>query len=173
MAIDARHRPRGKPSNPTMPARGPHSWRMSQVRGKNTWPELRLRAILVRSRLSGWRTHLAVLPGRPDFVFEIAKVAVFVDGAFWHGHPSTFHPHRLSKFWREKILGNRRRDRRVCRQLKSLGWRVIRIWDHDIRRRSSHVLRRISDAIIAGTRTAKTSGNRFATRRTLPRNRAR
>ena len=69
------------------------------------------------------------MPGRPDFVFPNAKVVVFTDGDFWHGNPRKFRlPRSNIKYWREKILSNRRRDRRIDRALRAKGWTVIRLW---------------------------------------------
>ncbi|MBI5692843.1 MAG: hypothetical protein HZC55_22420 [Verrucomicrobia bacterium] len=70
-------------------------------------------------------------PDRPDFLFPRAKLAVFVDGCFWHGCPlhATW-PKQNAAFWRKKLLANRRRDREVNRLLRRAGWRVLRIWEH-------------------------------------------
>lgn len=104
---------------------------MSRIRGRgNRDTELRLIALMRAHRITGWRRGSA-LPGRPDFVFPRARLAVFVDGCFWHGCPlhATW-PRQNAAFWRAKILGNRRRDRAVDRQLRKLGWVVVRIWEH-------------------------------------------
>ena len=72
-----------------------------------------------------------MLPGRPDFVFPRQRLAVFVDGCFWHGCPThATWPKQNAKFWRTKIPGNQRRDRAVSRLLRKKGWRVLRIWEH-------------------------------------------
>lgn len=113
------------------------SWLMSRIGGKNTLPEIQLRKALFAAGLRGWRLHAGELPGKPDIVFRRKRIALFVDGAFWHGHPSKFRPGRLSSWWEEKILTNKRRDRRVDRQLKVMGWKVVRVWDVDIRRNAS------------------------------------
>jgi DNA mismatch endonuclease (patch repair protein) len=75
------------------------------------------------------------LPGRPDFAFPARRLAVFVDGCFWHGCPrhGTL-PKGNARFWREKIARNRERDREVNLELRRRGWRVIRIWEHELRR---------------------------------------
>jgi DNA mismatch endonuclease (patch repair protein) len=111
---------------------------MSRIRGSgNRDTELRLIAILRAHHLTGWRRGSS-LPGRPDFVFPRAKLAVFVDGCFWHGCPlhATW-PKQNAYFWRNKLLGNRRRDRAVNRILRRAGWRVLRIWEHALTRRLS------------------------------------
>ncbi len=75
------------------------------------------------------------MPGRPDFAFPARRVAVFVYGCFWHGCPrhGTL-PKSNARFWREKIARNRERDREVNRELRRRGWRVLRIWEHELRR---------------------------------------
>lgn len=115
-----------------IPARtDPHRSRMlSAVRGKgNATTELLLAGILRQSKLPGWRRHLP-LPGRPDFAWPRLKVTVFVDGCFWHGCPRCYQaPKHNAAFWREKVEGNRRRDRRVRWLLRAGGWTVLRIWE--------------------------------------------
>jgi DNA mismatch endonuclease (patch repair protein) len=84
-------------------------------------------------RITGWRRHLP-LPGKPDFCFVRQKVAVFVDGCFWHGCPKCYiRPKSNQRFWDEKRHANMARDRKVCRELKSLGFRVIRLYEHQLK----------------------------------------
>src|SRR5688572_6160621 len=103
---------------------------MSQVRGRgNRNTEVRLAKLLRVSGLRGWRRHLK-LPGTPDFCFKLRKVAIFVDGCFWHGCPGCYtSPRRNSTFWVAKVTSNRARDKRVNRLLRSLGWKVLRLWE--------------------------------------------
>jgi DNA mismatch endonuclease (patch repair protein) len=103
---------------------------MSRIRGKgNEKTELRLARFLRAEGVSGWRRHL-MIPGRPDFSFPRQKVAVFVDGCFWHGCPKCFRlPKQNRAFWKAKIEGNRKRDRSVNGRLRRLGWHVLRIWE--------------------------------------------
>lgn len=103
---------------------------LSAVRGRaNRTTELRLAAALRLFGLKGWRRHLP-LPGKPDFAWRKEKVAVFVDGCFWHGCPRCYRaPRHNAAFWKAKVGGNRRRDRRADRQLRAMGWRVLRIWE--------------------------------------------
>lgn len=107
------------------------SERMSRIRGRgNASTEERMRMLLRSAGLSGWRRHCK-LSGRPDFVFRQEKVAIFVDGCFWHGCPTHFKaPVGNAEFWRKKIAGNRERDRAVNRNLRKAGWTVLRIWEH-------------------------------------------
>lgn len=122
---------------------------MASISGSgNRGTELRLLAVLRAHRLAGWRRG-SVLPGRPDFVFPREKLAVFVDGCFWHGCPrhGTW-PKTNAAFWRKKILANRARDRRVDRTLRARGWRVVRIWQHALRVRDEPTLvRRLRRAL--------------------------
>lgn len=117
------------------------SARMALIRGRgNKATELRLIAFFRAQGITGWRRG-STLPGRPDFVFPRLKLAVFVDGCFWHGCPTHgTQPRQNAKFWREKITRNRARDRRVGRELRARGWRVLRIWEHALKRRSERRL---------------------------------
>jgi len=101
---------------------------MSRIRGKgNEETELRLARLMRKVGIRSWRRHLPI-PGRPDFSFRKQKVAVFVDGCFWHGCPRCFQlPKHNRAFWRAKIEGNRKRDRSVDAKLRRLGWKVSRI----------------------------------------------
>lgn len=119
---------------------------LSAVRGKgNRSTELALARLLRQAGLSGWRRHLP-LPGKPDFAWPREKVAVFVDGCFWHGCPRCYvAPKNNASFWREKIETNRKRDRRVAARLRRTGWSVLRIWECAVP--SPRSLRRVSRAL--------------------------
>jgi DNA mismatch endonuclease (patch repair protein) len=112
---------------------------MASIKGKgNKTTELKLRMGLVRAGLRGFRLHAAHLPGKPDFFFENAKLAIFVDGCFWHGCPMCGHvPKTRSKFWAAKLLRNRERDERNAGKLGQLGIRVLRYWEHDLKNQSA------------------------------------
>lgn len=105
---------------------------MSAVKRRNTGPELALRKALWAAGVRGWRCDYAKAPGRPDLAWPRRKVAIFVDGAFWHGHPSRHKPGRSGKYWDEKIAANAARDRRVDAELRDAGWRVLRLWDFEV-----------------------------------------
>jgi len=107
------------------------SYCMSRIRSKDTGIEKALRSALHR-RGYRFRKHVRRLLGNPDIVFPRAKVAVFVDGDFWHGFRFPLWSHKLSDHWQEKIAGNRDRDRRNRALLRKLGWCVIRLWQHQI-----------------------------------------
>ena len=120
-------------------ANGITGWRRQQLIRFNLQPST---SNLERSKLSVGRSTFSRRV-RPDFVFPRLHVAVFVDGCFWHGCPrhATW-PKIRAAFWKAKIQGNRTRDRLVGRQLRWLDWRVVRIWEHELRRRNEAKLRR-------------------------------
>jgi DNA mismatch endonuclease (patch repair protein) len=95
-------------------------------------------------RITGWWRG-APLPGKPDFVFRAQKVAVFVDGCFWHGCPRHGRtPKTRVAFWTAKLVGNAQRDRAVSRALRAAGWTVLRVWECALsRQRSGHTVARI------------------------------
>jgi DNA mismatch endonuclease (patch repair protein) len=97
----------------------------------------------LRARGLRFRRHVRKLPGSPDIVFATGKLAVFVDGDFWHGWRLPAWEHKLSPFWRDKLRANRTRDRRNFRKLRSLGWKVIRIWQHQVKRNVEQCVSRI------------------------------
>ena len=104
---------------------------MSRIRRANTKPELILRRLLHAQGLR-YRTHVSHLPGCPDVVFSRLRIVVFIDGDFWHGWMFPKWRHKLKPYWKQKIGGNRDRDRRNFRRLRNLGWTVIRVWEHQI-----------------------------------------
>ena len=98
------------------------------------------------SQPSAFNPQLTV---RPDFVFPKQRVAVFVDGCFWHGCPKhATQPKNNRAFWRKKLAGNQARDQLVNRMLRQAGWRVVRIWEHELQERgTSWVVRRVERAL--------------------------
>lgn len=104
---------------------------MSSIHKRDTLPERTLRTALWAAGLRGWRC-CARLPGTPDIVFSRWRLAIFVDGVWWHGHPDYLPMGRRGAYWDQKIAGNQIRDKEVNRQLRELGWSVIRIWDVDV-----------------------------------------
>lgn len=105
---------------------------MARVRTKDTAPEIALRRALFAAGLRGWRCHPKIT-GRPDLAWIGRRVAVFVDGAFWHGHPDHYWG-QSGTFWDEKIARNRARDERVNRELATEGWTVVRLWDFEVQK---------------------------------------
>ena len=111
---------------------------MTAVKNIDTGLEARFLSLLVVYKLPAYRRYGKGLPGTPDFVFMRKKVAVFVDSCFWHGCSEHLRmPKSNVSYWKNKISGNKERDRRKSQQLRKLGWRVIRIWEHDLRRPAS------------------------------------
>lgn len=104
---------------------------MARIKGKNTGPEQTVMAALAELGLA-WESHVKDLPGRPDVVFRDEKVVVFVDGDFWHGWRFPIWRDKLSEKWEAKIDGNRRRDVRNHRLLRRAGWKVVRLWEHEV-----------------------------------------
>lgn len=126
----------GRPTRTDVFTREKRSAVMSRIRGSgNQATELKLMALMRTHGMGGWRRG-SKLPGRPDFVFARERLAVFVDGCFWHGCPihATW-PKNNADFWRTKILTNQKRDRVVTRELKRRGWRVLRVWEHSLTRK--------------------------------------
>lgn len=109
---------------------------MSTIRLKgNRSTEWRLRAALVAAGIRGWKMHLRSLPGMPDFAFPTLKLAIFVDGCFWHGcwRCARRVPRNNRAYWAPKLRANVKRARRINRQLRRHGYAVIRIWEHELR----------------------------------------
>jgi len=121
---------------------------MSQIRGHgNKATEGALVNLFRQHHITGWRRNQNVF-GKPDFLFRRNRLAVFVDGCFWHGCPRCYRrPKSNRKFWDKKIGRNRERDRKVARELRRLGWRVVRIWEHDLARRGETCIRKIQRAL--------------------------
>lgn len=124
----------------------------SEVMGRirsfgNAKTELRLMEVMKRHRITGWRRGQA-LAGKPDFTFRPERLVVFVDGCFWHGCPKCFRaPSSNESYWVGKIAGNRARDRRVTGQLRRDGWRVMRVWEHELRLKPERVAARLIRAL--------------------------
>lgn len=108
---------------------------MAAVRSRgNSATELVLGTLLRKLGITGWRRHVG-LPGRPDFTFRASRLLVFVDGCFWHGCAKHCRVHATNRnYWLRKIQGNRSRDRAVSQALRKAGWRVLRIWEHELNR---------------------------------------
>lgn len=120
---------------------------MAAVKSRNTGPEVELRKALYRHGVRGWRCNYKQVPGRPDIAWPARRIAVFVDGAFWHGHPSRHKPGRSGQYWDRKIEQNVDRDRRVDRELRDSGWEVLRIWDFEIRKDPQGAVTRVVDVL--------------------------
>lgn len=120
---------------------------MAGIRGKDTKPEMLIRKGLHRLGIR-FLVHDKRLPGKPDLVFPKWRAAIFVNGCFWHGHDCRLFklPSTRTEFWRDKIAANKKRDATALRKLDEAGWRVLSIWECEIKGRSAEeiesVLRR-------------------------------
>ena len=124
---------------------------MAAVRSRgNTTTELALGKLLWASGVRGYRKHWKVA-GKPDFAWPGRKIAVFVDGCFWHGcvRCKTL-PGTNVEFWQKKIETNRARDKRVTKLLRIDGWTVLRFWEHDVKRNPKKAVLRIVAAVKGG-----------------------
>jgi len=115
---------------------------MSRVKGKDTSIEKKVRSELHR-RGYRFRKHISKLPGKPDIVFTKSKVAVFIDGDFWHGYRFPQWKNILSPFWQKKISETRERDQKNFSKLRGQGWKVIRIWQHEVKKDIDKVIEKI------------------------------
>jgi DNA mismatch endonuclease, patch repair protein len=106
---------------------------MSRIRGRgNKDTEIALAKLFRRNKIIGWRRNKKIF-GKPDFIFSKSRLAVFVDGCFWHCCPQhETKPKNNRAFWRGKFSANKKRDILVTRTLRKGGWRVLRIWEHEL-----------------------------------------
>lgn len=123
------------------------SEQMARIRGRDTSPERRIRSALWERGLR-YRLHTRTPVGRPDIVFPRQRVAVFIDGCFWHGCPQHYvRPRSRERFWAGKLASNVERDRRQTLELESLGWRVVRLWEHEVYEALDEVVSRVHRAV--------------------------
>ena len=117
---------------------------MATVRSTgNKSTELKLIALLKRERLKGWRRN-SPLKGKPDLVYPRQKVVVFIDGCFWHGCPKCYRrPSSRRAYWDLKVKRNRARDVEVSKILKEDGWKVFRVWEHDLNTSPKKIIHRL------------------------------
>ncbi len=132
---------------------------MSRIRGRDTQIEVALRRAL-HARGLRFRLHGRNLPGRPDIVFPRFRAVVFVHGCFWHGHtcPLFKAPATRAAFWRKKIRGNAKRDRKVEKCMLEEGWRVITVWECALRGAKRRPADAVADQIVRWLRSRRKSG---------------
>ena len=107
---------------------------MRGIGSQGTTPEVLLVRWLRKMGVSGWRQQARTLPGRPDLAFDAARLAVFLDGCFWHGCLACYRgPKSNRHYWRTKLRSNRARDIKANQALATLGWKVVRVWEHEVR----------------------------------------
>jgi DNA mismatch endonuclease (patch repair protein) len=113
---------------------------MSRIRDRDTIPELEVRHQLSAAGIRGYRLRPR-LPGKPDIVFTHSKVAIFIDGCFWHGCPKCYtRPATRRRFWDNKLKQNTLRDRSVDHTLTEMGWKVMHFWEHEVMRNPGKVV---------------------------------
>ncbi len=116
---------------------------MSRIKSQDTIPEIQLRKLLKKNHLRGFKTHYN-LPGKPDLVSLEKKLAVFIDGCFWHKCPECFvKPATRTAFWLKKIRGNVKRDKLINGRLTKQGWKVLRFWEHEIEKTPEKIISKI------------------------------
>lgn len=120
---------------------------MAAIKSRDTHPEVALRRALRERGLTGYRCHPKGLPGKPDIAFTRWRLAIFVDGCFWHGHPDHFTPGKLSAYWDEKIRRTKERDRQQEAALRDGGWEVLRFWDFEIKDQLDACLSRVEERL--------------------------
>lgn len=126
-----------------MESRAVRSRTMQAVKSKNTSPELFVRRLL-HSRGYRYRLHRSDLPGKPDLVFPCRKKVLFIHGCFWHGHDcarGSRIPKTNTEYWTAKISRNRERDARARKQLQADGWKVLALWECDLRNEAASLKR--------------------------------
>lgn len=132
---------------------------MAKILGRgNKATEVALIRIFRAQHITGWRRHTSLF-GKPDFTFRGERVVVFVDGCFWHGCPLHCRlPSTNSSYWSRKITSNRVRDKMVNAKLRKAGWRVVRIWEHDLAKRPSACVGKILRSLHRHTAPVPASG---------------
>lgn len=123
---------------------------MSHIRSKNTAPELLLFELareLWRDDFR-YRKHYSKIPGKPDLAFPKQKLAVFIDSEFWHGKDFDSWKHRLPRqYWMDKISRNIARDKQVDKELSELGWKIVRVWTKELKKKPLEVLSDIKNLL--------------------------
>ena len=120
---------------------------MQNIRSVGTSPEIAVMRELRRLNIYFAKNALSIT-GKPDIVFRRKKTVVFIDSDFWHGHPSRYiKPKSNVSYWQEKVKRNRQRDKEVTSVLKKEGWKVLRLWESDIKRNTSKCIKKIVRSI--------------------------
>jgi len=127
---------------------------MQKNKAKDTNPELRFRTELFHMGIIGYRKHRADIPGKPDIAFIGRRIAIFINGCFWHKCPKCkiSYPTTNQAYWREKINRNTKRDERILRELRQLDWKPIVIWECQLRRDAASCAQKIYRALAEATK---------------------
>jgi DNA mismatch endonuclease (patch repair protein) len=113
---------------------------MQNIRSKDTLPERLIISALKKKKIY-FATYVASLPGKPDIVFRRKKIAIFIDSDFWHAHPKRFiRPLSNTEYWDKKIAMNKARDKKVNKELKKIGWKVLRYWEYDVKKNTDKII---------------------------------
>lgn len=127
------------------------SYNMSQIKGKNTKPEILVRKYLFANGFR-YRLNVKTLPGTPDIVLKKYKTAIFINGCFWHGHEGCKYfvwPKNNSEFWKKKITDNIARDQRNLQLLQDAGWNILIVWECELKKDSiSDTLNTLKEKIL-------------------------
>lgn len=123
------------------------SFIMSRIKGKNTSIELIVRRKLWALGFRGYRIHSSKVLGNPDITFSKKGVAIFLDGDFWHGYVLRERAERLPLYWLNKIRRNMGRDEEYSKELRNQGWKVIRLWEHEITKNFDRAITKIVKAL--------------------------
>ena len=120
---------------------------MQNIRSSDTKPE-RIVMNELKKRKIYFAKNVEKITGKPDIIFRRKKLAIFIDSDFWHGHPRYGHiPKTNTEYWKKKIENNKKRDKKVNKELREKGWKVIRIWEHEIKRNIDSVIGKICNNI--------------------------
>lgn len=125
---------------------------MASVRSKgNKTTEVKIVDLFKKNKITGWRRHNNKLPGTPDFSFQKEKIAIYVDGCFWHGCKRCYvAPKSNEDFWRKKVEGNMKRDKANRALVRRMGWVHIRIWEHEIKKKPEGIVTKIKKSLTLG-----------------------
>ena len=116
---------------------------MQNIRSSGTAPETLIMRVLRRQNIY-FAKNVKSIVGKPDIVFRRKKIAVFIDSDFWHMHPRRFiMPQSNRRYWKEKIQRNKKRDTEVNEELLKTGWKIIRIWEYDVKRNIDKCIKKI------------------------------
>ena len=121
---------------------------MSKIRNKNTRPEIKIRKLLYCSGHKGYRLNYKKASGKPDICYVGKKIAIFIDGCFWHGCPKCYkRPKSNKKYWSEKIKINKKRDKKVNLALKKENWTVLRFWECQVNKKTENIFNKIDEVL--------------------------